>query len=89
MTIEQATAEFLAALNGAPGQLDAWLECNNENDVRLVMKGVLQAQRETSAKLLEMSSQELLLMAGEMTAQELLTVRAVMKNRATVVRREA
>ena len=25
---------FLAALNGVPGQLDAWLECRDEAEVR-------------------------------------------------------
>ena len=34
-------AEFKVALNGAKGDLDAWLECNNEAEVRQAIFGVL------------------------------------------------
>lgn len=46
------------------------------------------AERERCAKLLELSNQELLLLAGEMTANELLTVKAVLANRAKAIRTE-
>jgi hypothetical protein len=45
------------------------------------------AQRtEECAKLLEMTSSELLLLGGEMTAQELRTVKAVLAERARRIR---
>ena len=34
-------AEFKVSLNGAKGDLDAWLECNNEAEVRQAIFGVL------------------------------------------------
>ena len=34
-------AEFKVALNGAKGDLDDWLECNNEAEVRQAIFGVL------------------------------------------------
>ena len=34
-------AEFKVALNGAKGDLDAWLECNDEAEVRQAIFGVL------------------------------------------------
>jgi len=43
-------------------------------------------EREACAKLMELTRAELLLMAGEMTAQELRTVRAVLTNRAWAIR---
>lgn len=43
--------------------------------------------KEECAKLLEISNQELLLMAGDMSKQELRTVRAVLANRALVIRK--
>lgn len=46
------------------------------------------AERERCAKLLELSNQELLLLAGEMTANEIRTVKAVLANRATAIRTE-
>lgn len=44
------------------------------------------AMREQSAALLDLNINQLLLMAGEMTAQELRTVRAVLRNRAATIR---
>ena len=44
------------------------------------------AEREGCARMLEMSRQELRLLAGEMTAQELRTVIAVLANRASAIR---
>lgn len=38
MSIELIGREFLAALNGSAGELDTWLECHNEADVRAAMK---------------------------------------------------
>lgn len=46
----------------------------------------LQEEREACAKLLELRTSELLLLAGEMTAQEIRTVRAVLDNRAKAIR---
>lgn len=43
-------------------------------------------EREACARLLELSNQEILLLAGEMSAQELRTVRAVLANRAAEIR---
>ena len=43
-------------------------------------------ERETCARLLELRDSELLLMAGEMTAQELRTVQAVLEQRARTIR---
>ena len=43
-------------------------------------------ERETCAQMLEMRDSELLLMAGEMTAQELRTVQAVLAQRARAIR---
>jgi hypothetical protein len=42
--------------------------------------------RERAARLLELSPPELRLLAGEMTAQEMRTVQAVLRNRAAVIR---
>jgi hypothetical protein len=33
--------EFLTALNGGRGELDAWLEVNNESEVRTAIKNLL------------------------------------------------
>lgn len=44
------------------------------------------AVREACAKEMEISRSAILLMAGEMTAQEMRTVRAVLQNRASVLR---
>ena len=43
-------------------------------------------EREVCAKMMELSDQQIRLMAGEMTAQEMRTVKAILKNRATVIR---
>ena len=42
-------------------------------------------ERAECAQLLRLSNRELLLLAGEMTAQELRTVQAVLTNRAAVI----
>lgn len=47
------------------------------------------AERERCAGLLEMSSQQLRLLAGELSSQELRTVQAVLKNRALLIRQGA
>ena len=33
--------EFMAALNGGKGELDAWLECNNEIECRAIIRAAL------------------------------------------------
>lgn len=50
-------------------------------------KNNLTAELERAASLLEVSNQELLLLAGEMTAEELRTTQAILKNRAQAIRR--
>lgn len=44
-----------------------------------------ETERAECAALLRLSNSELLLLAGEMTAQELRTVQAVLKNRAAAI----
>lgn len=60
-------------------------ECIKTDVLNGFYQGAAYAQHEC-AKLLELSTQELLLLAGEMTAQELRTVKAVLKNRAAAIR---
>ncbi len=43
-------------------------------------------ERDACARMLELRDSELLLMAGEMTAQELRTVKAVLAQRASAIR---
>lgn len=45
--------EFLKALNGGKGDLDAWLECNNEAECRVAIFGAIAAEREACAKVCE------------------------------------
>lgn len=54
--------------------------------IEAALQEALIAERETAAQKLELSTSELLLLAGEMSAQELRTVKAVLKNRAAVIR---
>lgn len=58
----------------------AWLE-------PLVSIEEISAENEACAQMLEISTSEILLMAGEMTAQELRTVKAVLAQRAAAIRR--
>jgi ribonuclease HI len=44
-------AAFLEALNGKRGDLDAWLECNNEAEVRAHVLALVKAESERCAKL--------------------------------------
>lgn len=44
MSVEKHGQEFLAALNGQPGALDAWLECYNEADVRAAVNYAIELQ---------------------------------------------
>jgi len=60
-----------------------------EADVLRCLNDALATEREECASALELSQAELLLLAGEMTAQELRTVRAVLANRAAAIRRRA
>lgn len=45
--------EFLAALNGPRGDLDAWLEVNDESETRQAMQGALSASQSELATLRE------------------------------------
>lgn len=45
--------DFLVALCGRKGDIDAWLECNDEQEIRIAMFGALFAQREKIATWLE------------------------------------
>lgn len=58
-------------------------------DVLRCLNDAIATEREACASTLELSQSELLLLAGEMTAQELRTVRAVLANRAAAIRRRA
>ena len=51
-----------------------------------VWRAAAEFEREACAKVLEMKRDELLLMAGEMTAQELRTVQSVLKRLALAMR---
>ena len=53
MTIEKHIEEFTAALKGGRGELDAWLECNNEAECRAAIFGAIAAEREACAKVSE------------------------------------
>lgn len=55
---EQHVKDFLAAMNGGRGSLDAWLECNNEADCRAAMLGAIELEREACAKVCEAESVE-------------------------------
>lgn len=46
-------AAFLEALNGRRGDLDAWLECNNEAEVRAHVLALVKAEREKCAQACE------------------------------------
>ena len=59
----------------------------NPSENELVSKAREQ-EREKCARLLEMKSPDILLMAGEMTAQELLTVKAVLAGLARRIRNQ-
>jgi len=51
------------------------------------MRIEVQEERERCAKLLELSPSQIRLIAGELTAQEMRTVLAVLENRAQAIRR--
>ena len=62
-------------------------EQNYPDDVARIVEHALVAQRESSAQHLELSADEIRLMAGELTAQEMRTVQAVLKGIAARIRR--
>jgi len=49
MSLELSTFDFIAALHGKPGELDAWLEAHNEAEVRAAILAYGRAQRERCA----------------------------------------
>jgi hypothetical protein len=55
-------------------------------NTELTTDDLIKQEREACAKALELTNSELKLIAGEMTAQELRTVRAVLFQRAAVIR---
>ena len=57
-----------------------------ELDPRAIALKAWNAASETAAKKLELSTQQLLLMAGEMNAGEIRTVKAILKNRVQALR---
>jgi len=63
-------------------KMAAWYLANSIPDIAEAVSD----ERETCARLLELRDSELLLMAGEMTAQELRTVQAVLAQRARTIR---
>ena len=55
-TVRPSTlAAFSEALNGRRGDLDAWLECNNEAEVRSHVLALVKAEREKCAVIAETS----------------------------------
>lgn len=46
MSIKKHIIEFLAAVSGKRGDLDCWLECNNEEEVRAAVNGALHEKDE-------------------------------------------
>lgn len=50
-------AEFIKALNGKRGDLDAWLECNNEAECRAAILGAIENEREACAKEAEAAAE--------------------------------
>ena len=54
--------DFVKALNGAKGDLDAWLECNNEAECRVAIFAAIEdsvaAERERCAKVCEAQAAE-------------------------------
>ena len=61
--------------------MDAWRRANTTDDIA----DAVAMEREACARMLDLRDSELLLMAGEMTAQELRTVKAVLKNRGAAI----
>lgn len=72
-------AAFTEALNGRRGDLDAWLERNNEAEVRAHVLALADQERERSAMKLEVTRAEVSLSAGELSAQEWRTCAAVLR----------
>ena len=55
-TVRPSTlAAFFEALNGRVGDLDAWLECNTESEVRAHVLALVKAEREKCAVIAETS----------------------------------
>jgi len=48
---------FLEALNGRRGDLDAWLECNNEAEVRAHVLALVNAERERCAMICDKAAE--------------------------------
>ncbi len=61
--------------------MGAWHRANLADD----KADAAEDERAACAKLLDLSASELQLLAGEMTAQELRTVKAVLRNRAAAI----
>lgn len=72
-------AAFLEALNGRRGDLDAWLECKNEAEVRTHVLALAEQERERSAMKLQVTRSDVSLAAGELSAQEWRTCAAVLR----------
>lgn len=51
MSLEKHTQEFLEAVKGSKGDLDAWLECNSETEVREAILSALAAKDAEIAEL--------------------------------------
>jgi len=51
------TTTFMNALNGSKGELDAWLECNDEKEVREAMQQALRDVLEQAAQLCDRNAQ--------------------------------
>ena len=77
--------DYLQELSQEP---DFWTESSAGKtlDVVKFALAVAATEREACARLCELKRSEFLLLGGEMTAQELRTVMAVLKSRAAVIR---
>ena len=53
MSVDNLCQEFLEALNGEPGALDAWLECYNETEVRAAINHAIGLQKAKHSQICE------------------------------------
>lgn len=73
-------------LDEISAMMRAWYRANARQEISEERTDAAEDEREACARMLELRDTELLLMAGEMTAQELRTVKAVLAQRADAIR---
>ena len=69
-----------------PYHMGLWDKAQHEARMLATVRIATMKERDACARMLELRDSELLLMAGEMTAQELRTVKAVLAQRASAIR---